>query len=136
MRQFKRKKGVKLVRAKPVTIDGIAFKSTGEGHFYRESKKVGFNFKYEDITFELVPPFEFQQKKIRPLGFTPDFIDHDNKLIVEIKGWPTPDFKLREKMFKYFLFKNLSQYKYYIISSSKVEIEKNVQWLKQFLIKK
>ena len=136
MRSFKRKKGVKLVKAKPITVDGIPFKSTGEGYFYKKSKEAGFNFKYEDITFELIPPFEFQQKKIRPLGFTPDFVDHDNQIVVEIKGWETPDFKLRNKMFKYFLYKNHSNYKYFIISSAKKEVDKNIEWLKQFLIKK
>jgi hypothetical protein len=54
-------------------------------------------------TFVLQPPFDYFGKKINGIEYTPDFsyIEKNQKVCVEIKGIPTPDFELRLKIWKY-----------------------------------
>lgn len=81
----KRKNSVnkKVKNATPVQIDGILFKSKLEGYVYSRLKEEKLKAEYEPIKFELIPSFQFQDKKIRPMTYTPDFVG--NNFIIEAK---------------------------------------------------
>ena len=53
-----RKKGP--VTAKKILYDGILFASGLEKYMYKALKEAGIDFKYEGVTFELVPSFIFE----------------------------------------------------------------------------
>ena len=62
------------------------------------------------LKFEFQPKFILQEgfttkdgKKIRPITYTADFLIYEgkNKVIIEIKGLATNEFKLKKKMFLY-----------------------------------
>ena len=65
---------------------------------YLDSINLGYCYECESIT--LAPKFEYNGKKYRELKYTPDFIIYinDNKYYVEIKGYETPEFKLKWKL--------------------------------------
>ena len=98
-----RKKGVKLIKSKPSTVDGIKFKSQLEVYAYKELQKAKIKFKYEEDKFSLIdgfPPisesWEFRYKKfapvqnaIRGITYTPDFTCPDMQWVIETKGRPT-----------------------------------------------
>lgn len=96
--------------AKKVVIDGITFDSKAEGEFYRLLKKMRENAEISD--FELQPAFTLQpsfkhpetRKTVRAIKYVADFtiVHHDGKReVIDIKGFPTPVFKMKRKMFEY-----------------------------------
>jgi hypothetical protein len=116
----KSKKGP--VRAKKVSYDGINFASGLEKHMYKALQKAGIDAFFEDITYELVPAFEFDitsyerlgngkgdfkdrgGKKVLNIKYTPDFIiynkHNDVSFIIECKGRANESFPIRWKLFK------------------------------------
>jgi len=115
-----RKKGP--VTAKKIIYDGITFASGLEKYMYKALKDAGIDFKYEGVTFELLPSFIFENvsierqsngkgdfinrglKKILNLKYTPDFVG-DN-FIIETKGRANESFPLRWKLFKKWMMDN------------------------------
>ena len=106
----------KVRNATKVEIDGIKFQSKFEGKAYNKLKAIGFNFKYEPESFVVFDKFEFQGEKVRAISIKPDFVDYDNKVIIEIKGWATDTFKLRWKLFKSYIKNNKPDFKIYLIN--------------------
>lgn len=118
--------GVKIKNAKKKEVDGIKFKSSLEAFCYTQLRANGItNFEYEKHKFilqdkfelsvdswelqskkiqgKIVKSFALDNPKIRAITYTPDFVSiNDNKegWIIETKGFETPDFKLKWKMFK------------------------------------
>jgi len=115
-----RKKGP--VTAKKILYDGILFASGLEKYMYKALKEAGIDFKYEGVTFELVPSFIFENvsierqsngkgdfinrglKKILNLKYTPDFVG--DTFIIETKGRANETFALRWKLFKKWMMDN------------------------------
>ena len=98
---LKRKKGQGKVRnAQPNEYDGIKFRSKLETYTYKALKNAGIDAKYEAEHFLLIPKFEYNGEKIRPMTYLPDFVG--NGFIIECKGMITDSFPLRFKIFKYF----------------------------------
>lgn len=115
-----RKKGP--VKSKKIIYDGITFASGLEKYMYKALKEAGIDFKYEGVTFELLPSFIFENvcmerqsngkgdfmnrglKKILNLKYTPDFVG-DN-FIIETKGRANESFPLRWKLFKKWMMDN------------------------------
>jgi hypothetical protein len=115
-----RKKGP--VVAKKVIYDGITFASGLEKYMYKTLKDAGIDFRYEGVTFELLPSFMFENvsverqsngkgdfinrglKKILNLKYTPDFVG-DN-FIIETKGRANESFPIRWKLFKKWMMDN------------------------------
>lgn len=85
------KENKKVKNATPNEYEGIKFRSKLEVFTYMEFIKNGISLDYEPVSFELIPSFLFNGKKIRPMTYTPDFIHKD--FIIECKGfgndvWP------------------------------------------------
>ena len=110
------------VVAKKILYDGILFASGLEKYMYKALKEAGVDFKYEGVTFELVPSFIFENvsierqsngkgdfvnrglKKILNLKYTPDFVG--DTFIIETKGRANETFALRWKLFKKWMMDN------------------------------
>lgn len=113
----------KIVNASPLEYDGVKFRSKLELYCYKRLKENNINFKYENFTYNLIPTFKYDNdlyesyKKngkwlfgkrdtiIRGLSYMPDFVNEDDKWIIECKGFPNDAFPLRWKLFKYLLVK-------------------------------
>jgi hypothetical protein len=120
MKKRSTKKGP--VVSKKVIYDGITFASGLEKYMYKVLKEAGIDFKYEGVTFELMPSFIFENssierqsngkgdfinrglKKILNLKYTPDFVGKD--FIIETKGRANDSFPLRWKLFKKWMMDN------------------------------
>lgn len=94
--------------AQKTTIDEIVFDSKIESQFYLHLKKLKEegNIKHFELQpeFILQPKFEKNGKKYLPIKYKADFkvFENDgNVRIVDIKGFTTTDFKLKNKMFNY-----------------------------------
>lgn len=103
-------KNKKVKNATPIVIDGIQFKSKLEGYVYTELKKHKLKAEYEPIKFELMPSFQFKNKKLRCMTYTPDFVG-DN-FIIEAKGRPNDVFPYKWKWFMHYLKNNGLEDKY------------------------
>lgn len=81
------------------TCDGIVFDSKNEMRCYRvlRDQKVNFSMQPE---FLLQPAFQLNGKKYRPIVYVGDFLVKHNgqEYVVDVKGFLTPDFKMKAKM--------------------------------------
>jgi len=111
------------VRSKKKIVDGIEFKSGLEAYMYKALKQAGIQAKYEGISYQLIPSFDFNNlsyerqsngkgeyknrsgKKIRPINYTPDFTG--NNFIIECKGRANESFPIRWKLFKKYVSERL-----------------------------
>jgi predicted nuclease of restriction endonuclease-like RecB superfamily len=61
---------------------------------------IGLPYCYECEPIVLIPKFEYKEKKYRELKYIPDFIIIVNnvKYAIEVKGFETPEFKLKWKL--------------------------------------
>lgn len=89
------------------TYDGITFDSKLEANRYLELKALeskGFISGLElQKEFELQPKFRDNQGKLqRPIKYIADFVYYDeegNYIAEDTKGFETPEFKIKKKMF-------------------------------------
>lgn len=94
--------------AKKTVVDGIRFDSRVESLYYlyvKDLKEKGElkDFKLQPV-YELQPKYEYQGFKRRAINYKADFllIDNDDKeTVIDVKGMPTSDAKLKRKMFEY-----------------------------------
>ena len=111
------------VRSKKVIVDNIEFKSGLEAYMYKALKDAGIKAKYEGVSYELIPSFDFKNKcyerqanskgeyknrggkTIRKVTYTPDFTG--TGFIIECKGRPNESFPIRWKLFKIYVSKKL-----------------------------
>lgn len=77
--------------------------------------------------YELLPAFTFENKKYRSITYKPDFVG-DN-FIIECKGYPNDAWALREKLFKYYLYNNEPNIKFYIVHTQK-QVDEMINELK------
>lgn len=93
--------------AKKTTVGGIEFDSKAEAQYFGyllERKKKG---EIKDFTmqpeFTLLEGFKKNGKAFRPIKYIADFwVDYPNGEIeiVDVKGFETPDFKIKRKLFE------------------------------------
>ena len=114
----------KVKNAKKSKYDGKDFKSNLELYCYKELKKAKVHIKYEEETFTIFPAMVYplacyegttkklynKGSKIRPITYTPDFVDPNGKFIIETKGYANESFPLRWKLFKKHLKDNNHHY--------------------------
>lgn len=57
------------------------------------------------VKFEVLPKFEFNGEKIRPMSYIADFVYcYKGKIVIEdVKGFRTPDYKLKAKLMKWLI---------------------------------
>lgn len=125
MRKFTRKKKTGAVKSKKKVIDGITFASSLEAYCYAKLKENNIDFEYEGESFTVLPSFKFlgrylasspkkkeltdkTGKLVRAITYTPDFVSHKNKFIIETKGFVPSNhsFPLRWKLFLSYLNDN------------------------------
>jgi hypothetical protein len=109
--------------AKRTEIDGIQFDSRVEGKYYEYLKQQ----QQEGLIkrFELQPIFTLQEgfrkygKYFRPILYVADFkvyLNDGSVQIIDVKGFETPDFRIKRKLFeakypfKLILMKYVKQY--------------------------
>lgn len=127
-----KKKGKKHVNSTKIEEDGIKFDSKSELFCYKLLKSNNLHNKLlrEPTTFTVVEGPRYKGEKLRDIVVTPDFIDEDKKIILEIKGRALPDFKMRWKLLKIYLYNNNLNYDIYLIKSTQTEITKVVNEIK------
>ena len=108
-----------IVGVEPKVYNGFKYKSTLEATTAETLDKMGIPWEYEPKTYTLQEGFycPWQKKKVRAIDYTPDFII--GPVMIETKGWKTPDFKLKEKMFYKYLKENEPEAIYYIVKDQK-----------------
>ena len=96
--------------AKKVTIDGITFDSKAEGRYYEHLLKLKKTGLVEDFQmqkpFTLLDRFAHPQtgRIVRAITYKADFevLYTDGRIeVVDIKGFLTPEFKIKAKMFMF-----------------------------------
>tara|TARA_R110002012_G_scaffold1455_11_gene6185 strand:+ start:819 stop:1265 length:447 start_codon:yes stop_codon:yes gene_type:complete len=120
-----KKPGKKKVKnAKKSTYNGHNFQSNLELYCYKKLEELKIPVEYEQTTFTIFEALVYPQacyegttkklynkgSKIRPITYTPDFIDPKGKWIIETKGYANESFPLRWKLFKKHLKDSGHQY--------------------------
>ena len=112
-----------IVGVEPKSYNGVKYKSTLEAETAETLDKMNLPWEYETKTYTLQEGFycPWQKRKVLSISYTPDFII--GPIMIETKGWKTPDFKLKEKMFYKYLKENEPNAIYYIVNNQKQLIE-------------
>ena len=94
--------------AQKATADSIEFDSKHERDYYLYLKKQKQEGNLKDFelqpSFELQPKFKKKGQLIRAINYKADFKVYMNDgqiVIIDVKGFETPDFKLKKKLFEY-----------------------------------
>lgn len=90
---------------KEIEYNGKKFRSNLETQTAKTLDELGIQYQYEERKIELMEGFRspFQKDKVRSIFYTPDFII--GPIILECKGFETPEWKLKKKL----LFKWLQE---------------------------
>lgn len=133
-RPFKKK-----AKVRNLTRGHLKMKSSLETACYDALKEAKLDFEYEGETFILQESFRYPGvyykstkgsdvmkdatgNVVLPVKYTPDFVSHKHKFIIETKGWvPTQHtFPLRWKMFlKYLMDNDMNDYLLFIPKNKK-----------------
>ena len=112
-----------IVGVEPTVYNGFKYKSKLEAQTAETLDKLGIPWEYETKTYTLQEGFycQWQKRKVMEISYTPDFVI--GPVMIETKGWKTPDFKLKEKMFYKYLKENEPDAIYYIVRNQKELLE-------------
>ena len=127
-------------------------KSTLETYCYDQLKEAKLKFYYEPETFELVSSFRYggvyykaskgkdvmtnaTEKGVLPIKYTPDFVSHEHKFIIETKGYVPSQhtFPLRWKLFLHYLRDNDMDDYMLFIPKNKKQVDETIRVIKQHL---
>ena len=136
MRKIKRKSKNKKVRnATSKVYKGIKFRSKLELFTYRKLEAAGIKCDYEKHKYILMLGFHFKStsiepnkrkgyvenaSKVRDITYTPDFVDLNQKWIIEVKGYANDVFPIKWKLFKMYLKQLIKQYLRWLWSDPKL----------------
>lgn len=115
-----KRKGKSMIKSKKTSFDGIEFQSLLEKRMYQMLHEAEVPVDYEKHSFTIFDALVYPQacyegtakklynkgSKVRPITYTPDFVDPNGKWIIETKGYANESFPLRWKMFKRHLKEN------------------------------
>lgn len=109
----------RIVNVKEQDYNGKHFRSTLEAQTAKALDGLGIPYKYEERKVELLPGFRspFQKDKVRSITYTPDFII--GNIMLECKGFETPEWKLKKKLLFKWLLENEPQTLFYQIHDSR-----------------
>ena len=115
--------GRKHIVSKKTIYKGVMYDSKLEVFMCQMLEAKGIAFKYEGESFTLLEEFEYpamhlekaqkksdkmsDRRKVRGMIYTPDFIDPEQKWIIECKGRANESFPLRWKFFKSIMRKRI-----------------------------
>ena len=122
----------KVKNAKKSTYDGKNFQSNLELYCYEETTFTIFDaLVYPQACYEGTAKKLYNKgSKIRPITYTPDFVDPNGKWIIETKGYANESFPLRWKLFKKHLKDNNKQYVLFMPRNKK-QVDEVVELIKQ-----
>jgi hypothetical protein len=83
----------KVRNATKVTYNDIQFDSKLELYTYQALGQAAVESLYNNISYTIIPGFEYAGRKLRPITYTPDFVG--NGWVIEVKGFASKDFPLR-----------------------------------------
>lgn len=99
--------GSRIQNLHPREYNGVHYRSTLEMDTAKVLTLLNIPFEYEQQRFLLLEGLKcsYQKDAVRPVHYTPDFII-DNSIIIECKGFETPEWKLKKKLvFRYLIDK-------------------------------
>lgn len=104
----------------PQEWNGIHFRSTLERDTAKALTDMGIPFRYEEVKFKLLDGFysAYQKEKVRAITYTPDFLIGEN-ILIECKGFETPEWKLKKKYIYKYLQENEPQMCFYQIHDAR-----------------
>ncbi len=122
--RFRKKGNQKIQNATPTIYNGVQYRSKLEVYTAKTLEENGLVAEYEKNKFLLQEKFEFKpvcfenytkkgveifgiaRDNIQGITYTPDFVDPNFKWLIECKGYSTPQFDLKWKIFKKYLVNN------------------------------
>ena len=107
------------VNNSPKVYNGKRFRSILEVDAAKALDILGVPWDYEVKTYTLLEGFycPWQKRKVESIEYTPDFII--GPLTIEMKGYETPDWKIKKKIFFKYLLDTAPDTLYYIAKSVK-----------------
>ena len=143
-KRVKKKGKTKVKNAKKSSYDGKNFQSNLELYCYKQLEEAEILVDYEEHTFTIFPATVYPQacyegttkklynkgSKIRPITYTPDFVDPNGKFIIETKGYANESFTLRWKLFKKHLKDNDHRYVLFMPRNKK-QVDEVIEIIKQ-----
>lgn len=100
----------KIKNAHPKEFNGILYRSTLEAKVAKFLTENNIDFKYEDIKLTLLPSVRYNNKLLRGVHYTPDFICGD--YIIEVKGYPNDTWHLKKKLLISLILSGVIPYKF------------------------
>lgn len=98
----------------PKIYNGIRFRSKLEADVAKVLSSLNINYKYEEVILTINDNFYYFDELQRKITYKPDFIIGD--LIVECKGFETPEWRLKKKYILQYLLRT-KEYKFYQVKS-------------------
>lgn len=112
-------KEARIQNVSPKVYNGIHYRSTLEADTASVLDRLGIPFQYEKRKIILQKGFRcpYQKDKVRDLTYTPDFII--GPVILECKGFETPEWKIKKKLIFRWLTDNEPETLFYQIHDSR-----------------
>lgn len=112
----------RIVNVHQADYGGKHFRSTLEAQTAKALDALGIPYQYEERKIELIEGFRspFQKDKVRAVTYTPDFII--GPLMIECKGFETPEWKLKKKLVFKWLQENEADTIFYQIHDARKEL--------------
>lgn len=109
----------RIVNVHEQDYNGKHFRSTLEAKTAKVLDALGIPYTYEERKIELIEGFRspFQKDKVRSITYTSDFIL--GKVMLECKGFETPEWKLKKKLLFKWLLENEPETIFYQIHDAK-----------------
>lgn len=130
----------------------VKLKSTLETYCYDKLKEAKLQFGYESETFTLVDSFRYPgvyhkstrgkdvlvdatNKVVLAIRYTPDFISHEHRFIIETKGYVPSQhtFPIRWKLFLRYLESNDMDDYMLFIPKNKKQVDQTIEIIKRHL---
>lgn len=121
-------KNRKVKNATITYYDGIKFRSKLEAECAKLLDRNNVSYKYEPFKIELLPSFQYDGKTYRSWMYEPDFVLYNN-IIVEVKGFETDTWRIKEKMILKYIIDHDYQYEFYIVKNTS-QLQKLIDELK------
>lgn len=125
----------RIQNVSPKTYNGINYKSTLEARIAKIFTLLHIPFEYEPTKFILQDSFSFIDETVRQITYTPDF--KFGTVFVECKGFATPEWNIKKKMFQKYLVDRNYPYKFYQIKSEADcfnVIDENMETIKYLIV--
>ena len=108
-----------VVGVEPTVYNGKKYRSTLEANTAETLDKMGIPWEYEVRTFVLQESFysQYQKRKVKRIEYTPDFFI--GPIMIEMKGYETPEWKIKKKLFFKYLKENEPDAIWYMCKNAK-----------------